>query len=419
MSEYFLQYFSAEYYQGSIDIVTQYGPVVVNWFPLWGPIVFGYIFYQTWMSYIQRHNLHNQENALLEVTLPKEQAKSPHAMELVLHAFHQTSVPGKFVGRFWEGNVKSWFSLELVSIEGDIHMFIWTPKFFQDIIEYNIYAQYPQVELSEVPDYTNFLQFDTDSFDLWGAEFDLTKDDPYPLKTYIDYEFTGGKDEENQVDPLTPVLEYLGSARRGEQIWIQILIRAHEEKNKSGAFFGKTSWQDEGEELVDKLMKRDSKTKLPETAENSSAGVSLNEEEQNTIKAIERNISKLGFDCGIRGLYIAEEGHFRPVNIAGLIGSFKQFNAKGRNGFKPGRGMTKFGYAWQDYKDKRKNATRNSLFDAYRRRSYFYPPYKRRPYVLSAEEVSTLYHFPGEVAKTPTFKRIESKKSQPPSDLPI
>lgn len=419
MLEYYSQFFTAEFYEGAINIVRQYGPIALDWFPLWGPLLFGFIFYQVWMSYIKRYYIYNEEYVLLEVTLPKEQNKSPKAMELVLHAFHQTSVPNKFIGKFWEGRVKAWFSLELVSIEGEIHMFVWTPKFFQEIIEHNVYSQYPQVELTEVPDYTNFLKFDTDTFDLWGAEFDLTKDDPYPLKTYVDYEFTGGKDEENQVDPMTPVLEYLGSARRGEQIWIQILVQAHEKKSEKGSFFKTTSWQDEGEKLVDKLMKRDSKTKLPESAADSSVSPSLNEEEQGTVKAIERNISKLGFDCGIRGLYIAEEGHFRPVNIVGLIGAFKQFNAKGRNGFKPARGMTKFSYSWQDYKDRRKNRTRKLLFDAYRRRSYFHTPYKRPSYVLSAEELATLYHFPGQVAQTPTFKRIESKKSQPPSDLPV
>jgi len=419
MFEYYSQYLSVEFYQGFIDIVQRYGPVVMDWFPLWGPVIFGYFFYQMWMSYVRRDHIFNEEKVLLEVVLPKEQNKSPKAMELVLHAFHQTSIPKKLVGKFWEGRVKAWFSLELVSIEGEIHMFIWTPKFFQEIIEHNIYSQYPQIELTEVPDYTNFIKFDTDSFDLWGSEFTLIKDDPYPLKTYVDYEFTGGKDEENQVDPMTPVLEFLGSVRSGEQIWIQILIQAHEEKKKKGSIFKTIKWQDEGEELIDKLMKRDSKTKLPESAKETSVSPSLNKEEQNTIKAIERNISKLGFDCGIRGVYIAEEGKFRPVNIVGLIGAFKQFNAKGRNGFKPSGGMTKFSYSWQDYKNIRKNLTQKILFDAYRRRGYFHPPFKRSSYVLSAEEVATLFHFPGQVSQTPTFKRIESKKSQPPSDLPI
>lgn len=419
MLEYFTQYFTSEYYQSFIDLAEEYGPILLDWFPLWGPFFFGFVFYQAWMSYVRRHHLYNEDYVLLEVTLPKEQNKSPKAMELVLHAFHQTSVPGKFIGKFWEGRVQAWFSLELVSIEGEIHMFIWTPKFFREIIEFNIYAQYPNVELTEVPDYTNFLKFDTDKFNLWGAEFKLTEDDPYPLKTYVDYDFTGGKDEDSQVDPMTPILEYLGSTRRGEQVWIQILIRAHKEKSKSGSFFKTTDWEDEGEELVNELMKRDSDTKLPESADDKSVSPSFNEQEQDTIKAIERNISKLGFDCGIRGLYIAEEDQFRPVNIPGLIGSFKQFNAKGRNGFKPTRGMSQFDYPWEDYKDRRKNKVRRDLFDAYRRRSYFYPPYKRPSFVLSAEEIATIFHFPGQVVQTPTFKRIESKKSQPPSDLPV
>lgn len=419
MFEFFTQYFSAEYWESFADFFSRYGAVVLDWFPLWGPILFGTIFYRTWMAYVQRHHIHDQDYVLLEITLPKEQTKSPTAMELVLHALHQTSVPGKWIGKFWEGRVRAWFSLELISIEGDVHMFVWTPKFFREIIEYNIYAQYPDVEVTEVPDYTSFFKFDTDLFELWGTQFTLTKDDAYPLKTYIDYDFTGGKEEENQVDPLTPVLEYLGSVRQGEQVWLQILVRGHDGKKKPGSWFGTTDWRDEGEALVDKLMKRDSKTKLPETMEDKSVSPSFNEEEQNTIKAIERNISKPGFDCGIRGLYIAEEGKFRPVNIVGMIGSFKQFNAKGRNGFKPTQGMVQFDYPWEDYKDKRKNIVRKELFDAYRRRSYFYPPYKQQPFVLSAEELATLFHFPGQVSQTPTFKRIESKKSQPPSDLPI
>jgi len=141
--------------------------------------------------------------------------------------------------------------------------------------------------------------------------------------------------------------------------------------------------------------------------------------EEDLIQAIERNASKIGFDCGIRGLYIAEEDQFRAVNIPGMIGAFKQFSAKERNGFKPTRGMNKFGFSWEDYKEYRQNKERRKLFEAYRLRSFFNPPYKRPSFVLSAEELATIYHFPGQVSQTPTFKRIESKKAQPPSDLPV
>lgn len=402
------------------QLISQYGGAVMSWFPLWGPLVFGVLFYNVWMAYVRRHNMFNEDHVLLEVTLPREQTKAPDAMEVALHALHQTSVPGKFIGKYWEGNVQAWFSLELVSIEGDIHLFIWTPEFFRDIVEHNIYSQYPEVEITEVPDYTNFLKFDTDEFNLWGSEFVLTGDDAMPIKSYIDYGFTGGIDEEEQVDPMTPIIEFLGSARRGEQIWIQVLVRGHD--GKSGGLFSEGSdWGDEADELVDDLMKRDHDSKVPQAALDDETGgrsPELSDFEKDQVKAIQRNADKLGFDCGIRGLYIADSDQFRAVNIPGLIGAFKQFNAKGRNGFKPTRGMTRFDFSWEDYREYRQNKERRRLFEAYRLRSYFYPPYKRKPFVLSAEELATIFHFPGQVSQTPTFKRIESKKSQPPSDLP-
>ena len=43
---------------------------------------------------------------------------------------------------------------------------------------------------------------------------------------------------------------------------------------------------------------------------------------------------------------------------------------------------------------------------------------ERTPLVLNSEELATIYHFPGQVAETPTFKRIESKRAEPPQNLP-
>jgi hypothetical protein len=36
----------------------------------------------------------------------------------------------------------------------------------------------------------------------------------------------------------------------------------------------------------------------------------------------------------------------------------------------------------------------------------------------SLAQITTLYHFPGGVAATPTFSRIGSKKAEAPSNLP-
>jgi hypothetical protein len=34
------------------------------------------------------------------------------------------------------------------------------------------------------------------------------------------------------------------------------------------------------------------------------------------------------------------------------------------------------------------------------------------------EELATLWHFPGQILKVPSFERIESKEAAPPTNLP-
>ena len=48
----------------------------------------------------------------------------------------------------------------------------------------------------------------------------------------------------------------------------------------------------------------------------------------------------------------------------------------------------------------------------------FFPSGKPQIFVVSSEELATLFHFPGMVSETPTFKRIESRIAKPPSNLP-
>src|SRR3989344_7943639 len=64
-------------------------------------------------------------------------------------------------------------------------------------------------------------------YDTDGMEFVLAKPDPYPLKTYIDYGLHElATEEEQKTDPITSIIELLGSISPDEQLWLQILIRA-------------------------------------------------------------------------------------------------------------------------------------------------------------------------------------------------
>src|SRR5690606_5099292 len=91
-----------------------------------------------------------------------------------------------------------------------------------------IYAQYPGAEVIEAKDYALDVIYDPEKINVWGFITSLVKPDAYPIKTYIDYELDrGGKEQEEIVDPIVPIIEFLGSLKPGEQAWIQIMIQAH------------------------------------------------------------------------------------------------------------------------------------------------------------------------------------------------
>ena len=404
------------------SLLTEVFSVLVTFAPIWVPLFLLYFFWFFWVLYVRANFFKNQDYTVLEVKLPREILKSPLAMESVFSGLHQGVGESTWFDKYWSGKTRTWFSFEIASIEGQVKFFIWTRSFWREAIESQIYAQYPEVEIVEADDYTKMVAYDPEKISVWGADFKLGESDAYPIKTYIDYGLDKDPKEEFKVDPMAPMIEHFGSVGKGEQMWLQYIIRVNkDEKKKKGTWFGKTGWKKEGEELVNDLMKRDPKTKS--SRELSPAGFqiipNLSKHEQEIVSAIERSITKLGFDVGMRGLYLAEKDKFRAINIMGLMGVVKQFNSNTLNEFSPTRYSTVLSYPWQDYKNLVKNRAARRVFDAYRRRSYFHHPYKTQPFVLNTEELATVYHFPGSTVQTPTVGRVPSKKSEAPSDLPV
>ncbi|HEY4489649.1 MAG TPA: hypothetical protein VJC12_00125 [Candidatus Paceibacterota bacterium] len=384
----------------------------------WVPILLFSLFMQVYLRYIRAKYIVEEGNTLLEIRIPKEQFKSPAAMEIVLQALSQPSV-GNYLDVFLKGRIRRWFSLELVSIEGQVSFFIWTHKKMKNMIESQIYSQYPTVEVHEVPDYSLKVVYDPGKISMWGAQFKLNKADIYPIKTYIDYGLGEDPKEEFKIDPLTPVLEFLGSLRKGEQAWYQIIIQAHRKEGlKDALLFKRADWKGGAKKEIEKIFK-ESYIK-PEEGKSLKFN-DLSQVQKDTITAVERSVTKTAFDSMIRAIYVAEKDSFNSVNIGGLTGSFKQFGSENLNSFSP-KWSTKPEYPWQDFQGRKKMKNERKLLDAYKRRSFFHPPYKNfhgRPFILNVEELATIYHFPGQVAPTPTLQRIPSKKSEPPANLPL
>lgn len=402
-----------ELYHQVVEVLTTF----FQWFPYWGPFFLAYIFWHNWMHYVHAKWQANLKWVLLEIKLPKEIHKSPVAMEIALNALYQTA-EGSLIDKYWKGRVRDYFSLEMVSIEGDIKFFIRTIEVYKNVIEAQLYGQYPDIEIYEVPDYTRYVNYrgQEGGWDMVGIEFKLSKEDPYPIKTYVDYGLDKeGIKEEFKIDPLTSVIEYLGSIGKGEQVWVQILVRAAKKRyHKKDGSMG--DWKDEGKVIIDKLTKKSEKN---DAGEEIIKTMMITKGQQEIVAAIERSIGKFGFDCGIRAAYLVKKDQFNPSNTKALSGLLRPFTTSNLNGFELYEQTFGYDYPWQDFKGKRLTYNRKKQFNAYKQRSWFYPPRKLKPFVLTIEELATIYHFPGGVAQTPTFGRIPSRKGEAPVDLPI
>lgn len=411
MIQNFTSFFGSDTFSGILIILWKF-------LPLWLPIILFVSFAQIYIRYIRTKWISEQSSILLELKLPKEILKSPVAMEIVLSSLAQPFV-GNYLDVYLKGRVRAWFSLELVSIEGQVRFFIWAHKGYKNTLESQIYAQFPTVEIYEVPDYATPFHYDPTKFNMFGTQFKLTKDDAFPIKTYIDYGMDKDPKEEFKIDPMTPVLEFLGSLKKGEQSWIQILIQAHRKEGLLDTrIIKKPDWKSGAKKTIEGVVKES--VFQPEEGKSPSF-LNLSELQKETINSIQRNIEKQAFNTMIRCLYIAEKDIFNPMNIGGMIGSFKQYSSGNLNGFAPGF-VTNFVYPWQDFRGTRRLLRQKSIIDAYKRRSYFHQPHKNfgnKSFILTTEELATIFHFPGGVAATPTFSRVVSKKGEAPANLPI
>ncbi len=403
------------------------GKILIYSAPVLLPLILLEILYKRFGAYTStKFQLElEQKTVLLEIKLPQDVFKSPLAMETFLTTLYQTGGEGTVIDRYWKGQSRSRFSLEIVSVEGVVKFYIYTEKKYRHIIEAGLYAQYPNIEIHESHDYVKSAFFDPEDNDIFVTEYILTAPDPFPIKTYVDYGIDKESvEEEYKIDPINTIIEFMGSIGANQQCWLQIIIRAHKkEQKKPGKYWWWKSettdkWKDQAKEEIEKIRKS-ALTKDDPTAKfpNPTKG------EQEKILAIERSISKVAFDVGIRGLFIAKKDFFiKDIAIGGVKGLLRSYNAPHLNGFKPQGALDGYDYPWQDKKMKERTKAKKDGLTMYKRRQYFGERVKHKelvPIVLNVEELASIFHLPGRVTTTPSLNRIPSKKSEAPANLPI
>lgn len=396
--------------------------------PVWLPVLLVGGAIHLWYVLQRGEFIAAQKYILLEIRPPRSLVKTPLAMETFFTSLHLTGGESTWYARFWGGTRPSW-SLEIASLEGQVHFFIWTRAKLRQIVESQIYAQYPGVQVIEAPDYTRLISATPEEWNVWGCDYKHTAKDPLPIKTYVEYGLDKVQKEPEQTDPLAGLVEFMSSIGKGEYLWLQFVIRAHKgEKygklNEEGKEF---TWKDEAQKLVEEIRGKTRDSYIdPTTGEERPGFPNPTKGQSEKMAAIERNVSKLGFDVGARCIYIADAKHFGTAAISQIIALFKPFSSEGWNGINSTGWLKTFDdYPWEVGVTRRKDAYRRHLVEAYRRRQFFYDPFyegslsPRNIMVMSTEELATVFHIPSSAIEAPGVVRIPSATGKAPANLPV
>ena len=404
---------------------TSFGPILsvaIALSPIWLPIVLFFLFFEMWMWFVQEKWKFNNGRTTLRIKLPQEVMKSPEAMESVLAQIHNVSTPDNFMQTYIDGKHPLRFSLELVSIGGEVRFYVNVPsKKTKNAVETQLYAQYPGIEITEeIVDYTAEVKWDPDVWEMMSFHFVKKEDEVLPIKTYIDFGMDKLPKEELKFEPMSAMIEYLSTAKPHERVWIQFLIVPHVKKTfKNGHLQSSPTWETGAANKIDEIMKRNQTKPTEEETENRPI---LTTGERDTIAAIERNTSKYAYETAIRAIYITRPGEIDGDMISPLIRTFSQYDILGRNGIGV-RWRTDFDYNFiSDFSGRRKLNMKKWELEYYKSRFYLYSDKKGggdKEKCCSVEELATMFHIPGSAVVTPTLSRVESLRKEAPSNLPV
>lgn len=393
------------------------------------PLVLWYIFKFVWKDFVIVYSADSHVKSLrwtvLEIIPPKEVEKSPKVMESIYSGIAGVMSAISIFDEWLKGAVTDRFSLEIAGDEGVTHFYIRTQKRFRNLIEAQVYAQFPDAEIMEVPDYTARFPkvIPNKDWDLWGTDIEFKMPDPYPIRTYDKFEedVTG-----TMIDPLAAMAEVIGKLGPGQHIWLQYVIEPLKE-----------TWRDDELKLIDKLSKKAEKKEknilehivevianLPgalfgpieftaEEAKNDQPlEFKLTPGEKEVLKAVEENFGKNAFKTKMRLLVLGRKDVFDKTFISSFFGSLKQFSDLNMNNLKPNDASKT--YAHYFMKEARLAARKRKIYRRYKDRD---PDGVK--IIFSTKELATLFHFPNMEVKAPSITMVQSKRGTAPANLPV
>jgi len=370
-----------------------------------------------------------EKYTILQVRVAKESESGPIVAEQIYATLH--GIQSKF--SFWQklrGYSSDNVSFEIASANRSIKFYVAFPAKLRNLVEGQIYAQYPDVEIEDAPDYAENVKFKENAM---GTELKFSDSDVFPIKRYPQFE---DKLTRLAIDPIAGITaSLLKFDDPADQAWIQVVATPLPDKwrivftkcvkiLKKGifgnidffkgayarAFCTRKLWPKivffpiyfvfwiQGLLITAKLdlAKGGSGTSLSSSDEIEESTSKSHERESDMDAAMDKVVRPL-FGVTIRLVHIPKNKDHKKaqIKLREIVGAYKQFSFPHLNSFEIGS----FFYG-------------SSIINAYRKRII------RDDLVLNNEELATIYHLPNLLVKTPTIYWVQSRKLEPPADLP-
>lgn len=393
------------------------------------PVAFFYIFKVLWLDFVidysERSWLKGLEWTMLEIVPSRNIEKGPKLMESIYAGITGVLTTYSTFDTYLKGAFTDRFSVELFGDQGTVHFLVRVQKKYRNLVEAQIYAQYPDAEITEVEDYTSKFPkvIPNKYWDLWGSDFEFIMPDPYPIRTYDKFEedITG-----TMIDPMAALVEVIGSLTPGQYLWLQYVLEPQPEKWKLKqidlinklAFRSLSSKGGIWADLVDvfsnliKGLFAPVEFKGAEKKEEQPLEFRLTPVEKDVLKAVEENLGRNMFRTKMRMIYLGKRENFDKTYVSAFVGSIKQFNDLNMNQVKP-EDISKT-YGNYLFKKERMAFRQRKIYKRYMGRNM-----DGKNVVFSTKEMATIFHFPDMGVMSPSVLRVTSKLGQAPPNLPI
>lgn len=151
------------------------------------------------------------QGVVLLLQVPRTNEKKELAAEQMFASLHGLlTLPSH---KMFQVAQRERISFEVAVLKKRIGFYVWVPNYLKSFVEEQIYAQYPTVQISEVPDYSE--QAEQGFSTVLSTEMKLSNSDALPIKTFQSFE----------VDPLAAITAALAKFEDDEEAWIQLVIR--------------------------------------------------------------------------------------------------------------------------------------------------------------------------------------------------